>query len=106
MSTTTERPLRRVLRWGGYAGLALGGWAAIVVALPFVGPAGRLTAIPGEQAASVRAVIAAGGRVVEVREGVVLARSDRRGFARRLYRHGAPLVLEGRIAAGCLDLAP
>jgi hypothetical protein len=104
MSTTTERPLHRALRWGGYAGLALGGWAAIVVALPFVGPAGRLTAIPGDRATAVRAVTAAEGRVVEVRGGVVLARSDERGFALRLYRAGAPLVLEGRVAAGCLAL--
>jgi hypothetical protein len=104
MSTTTERPFHRVLRRGGYAGLALGGWAAIVIALPFVGPAGRLAAIPGEQAVAVRAVVAAGGQVVAVRDGVVLARSDEAGFARRLYGAGAPIVLEGRIAAGCLDL--
>ena len=103
MSTTTERPLRQVLRWGGYAGLALGGWAAIIAVLPFVGPAGRLTAIPGDQGAAIRAVVAARGEVVEVRGGVVLARSDESGFARRLYRAGAPLVLEGRVAAGCLD---
>src|SRR5688572_28719998 len=102
MSTITERPLHRVLRWGGYAGLALGGWAAIVVALPLVGPAGRLTAIPGERAAVVRAVVVAGGQVVEVRDGVVLARSEEAGFALRLYRAGAPLVLEGRVTAGCL----
>jgi hypothetical protein len=93
-----------MLRWGGFVGLALGAWAAIVVALPFVGPAGRLTAIPGERASAVNAVIAAGGQVVELRDGVVLARSKEAGFARRLYRHGAPLVLEGRVAAGCLDL--
>jgi hypothetical protein len=104
MSTTTERRLRTTLRWGGYAGLALGGWAAIVLVLPLVGPAGRLTAIPGDQAAAMAAVSAAGGRVVEVRDGVVLARSDSGGFAVRLYRAGAPLVLEGRVAAGCLDV--
>jgi hypothetical protein len=104
MSTITERPLHRALRWGGYAGLALGGWAAILAALPFVGPAGRLTAIPGERALAIRAVVAARGQVVEVRDGVVLARSNESGFALRLYRAGAPLVLEGRVAAGCLDL--
>jgi len=104
MSTTTERPLHKALRWGGYAGLALGGWAAIVLILPFVGPAGRLTAAPGDRAVTVAAVIAAGGRVVEVRDGVVLARSEKGGFALKLYRAGAPLVLEGRVAAGCLNL--
>ena len=104
MSTTTERPLHKALRWGGYAGLALGGWAAIVLILPFVGPAGRLAAIPGDRVAAMRAVSAAGGRVVEVRDGVVLARSEESGFALRLYRAGAPLVLEGRVAAGCVDL--
>ena len=88
-----------------HAALVLAGWAAIVLALPFVGPPDRLTAVVGDQATAIAAVGRAHGKVVEVRGGVVLARSPEKGFAARLYRAGAPLVLEGRIAAGCLELA-
>ena len=106
MSTTTEPPLRtRALGWAGRASLVLAGWAAIVLVLPFVGPAGRLTAVVGEPAAVAAAVHRAGGRIVEIRGNVVLARAAAQGFAARLYRAGAPLVLEGRVAAGCVALA-
>jgi acetyl/propionyl-CoA carboxylase alpha subunit len=92
----------RLLRWAGGAALALAAWAAVMVAIPFIGPNGRLVSVVGDRGAAVRAIAAAGGRIVEVRGRAVLARSDRPGFARRLYRAGAPLVLEGRIGAGCL----
>jgi hypothetical protein len=91
----------RPLRWAGGAALALGAWALVMVALPFVGPAGRQVAVVGSRAEAFRIIAAADGRVVEARGGAVLAISDRPGFAARLYRAGAPLVLEGRIAAGC-----
>ena len=91
----------RVARWLGGAALVLAAWALVMVAIPLVGPPGRQVAVVGDSAEAVRIVLAAGGRVVEARRGAVLARSDRPGFARRLYRAGAPLVLEGRIAAGC-----
>lgn len=105
MSTTIEPPLRcRVLGWAARAALVLAGWTAIFIALPFAGPAGRLTAVVGDPATAVTAVTRAGGRIVDVRGNVVLARG-RDGFAARLYRAGAPLVLEGRVAAGCLALA-
>ena len=93
----------RLLRTAGALVLVLAGWAGVMLVLPFVGPAGRQVAVVGPQSVAVRSVVAAGGRVVEVRSGVVLARSDRRGFAAALYRAGAPLVLEGRLAAGCLS---
>jgi hypothetical protein len=91
----------RLLRWAGGAGLALAAWAGILVAMPFLGRSDRQVAVVGGQAEAFRIIAAAGGSVVEARGGAVLARSDRPGFARRLYRAGAPLVLEGRIAAGC-----
>lgn len=106
MSTTTDRSRpRRALAWAGRAALVLAGWAAIMLALPFAGPAGRLTAVVGRPAVAVAAVRQAGGRIVEIRGNVVLARAPAGGFAARLYRAGAPLVLEGRVAAGCLALA-
>jgi len=106
MSTTTESPLRRrAVGWAVHAAVVVAGWAAIVLALPFVGPPGRLTAVVGEPALATAAVASAGGRIVEVRGNVVLARAPDGGFAARLYRAGAPLVLEGRVAAGCLALA-
>ena len=88
-------------RWIGGAALALGGWAAIMIAMPFVGPAGRQVAVVGERAKAIAAIRAAGGAVVEIRQGAVLARSDVRGFPLALYREGARLVLEGRVGAGC-----
>lgn len=91
----------RIVRWLAGAALALAIWAAVLVAIPFFGPSGRQVAVVGDTAEAFRIISAAGGRVVEARRGAVLARSDRPGFARRLYRAGAPLVLEGRIAAGC-----
>jgi len=79
----------------------LGVWLLILAAMPFVGPAGRQVAVVGDGASAVRIIAAAGGRIVEVRRGATLARSDRPGFVRALYANGAPLVIEGRIAAGC-----
>jgi hypothetical protein len=85
------------------AALVLGIWAAIMVAMPFVGPSGRQVAVVGDADRAVRAIAAAGGVVVEARRGATLARSDGRGFVLSLYRNGAPLVIEGRIAAGCFS---
>ena len=97
MSTIIER----IGRAAGGAALALAGWAAVMVALPFVGPPGRQLAVVGDPARIVPAILAAGGRIVEVRGRAVLARSPDPGFAAALYRAGAGLVLEGRIGAGC-----
>lgn len=91
----------KAARWLGGAALVLASWALAMVAMPFLGPAGRQVAVVGGRAEVFRIIAAADGRVVEARSGALLARSDRPGFARRLYRAGAPLVLEGRIAAGC-----
>ena len=85
----------------GWALVALAVWAAVLVALPFLGPPGRQVAVLGDSGAAVRAIAAAGGRIGEVRRGAVLASSTDPDFAGRLYRAGAPLLLEGRIAAGC-----
>lgn len=97
MSMTIERALRAT------AGttLALAGWAAVMLALPFLGPSGRQLAVVGDPASAVRAIRAAGGEIVEVRSGATLARSDRPGFAASLYAAGAALVVEGRLGAGC-----
>ena len=90
-----------IIRYGFCAALALLGWTAIMVAMPFVGPAGRDVAVVGDTAQAVRAIAAAGGQVVEIRRGAVIARAA----PGALYRAGAPLVIEGRIASGCLPLA-
>lgn len=83
------------------AALALAAWAAIMAAMPFAGSAGRQVAVVGDPDRAVRIVIAAGGQVVEVRNGTVLARAS----PAALYRAGAWLVVEGRIAAGCAGKA-
>ena len=90
----------RALRWTGGAALALGAWGAVMLAMPLVGPQGRLVAVVGDDNQAVRQIVAAGGSLVEIRRGVALARGGP-GFAANLYRAGAPLVLEGRIAGGC-----
>jgi hypothetical protein len=91
----------RALRWSGAAALVLALWALVMLAMPFLGPSGRQVAVVGESGRAVRTILRAGGRVVEVRRGAVLASSADPDFPSRLYRSGAGLVLEGRIAAGC-----
>ena len=84
-----------------YALIALLCWLAIMIAMPFVGPSGRQVAVVGDSNRAIRIIAAAGGEVVEVRRGAVLARAS----PAALYRAGAWLVIEGRIAAGCFQLA-
>ena len=93
--------IRRVARAAGWAALALGIWAVVLLAMPFAGPSGRDVAGVGDTARALRIIADAGGEVVQVRRGATLARSDRSGFAAALYRNGAWLVVEGRIGAGC-----
>lgn len=102
-----ERCLRLIggaaqaLAWRiGKAALVIGAWSAVMLAMPLVGPTGRMVAVVGDGPETVRQIVAAGGRLVEIRGGVTLARGGA-GFAANLYRAGAPLVLEGRIAGGC-----
>ena len=97
MSTIIDRALRTAAA----ALLVLGGWAAVMLALPFLGSPGRQVAVVGDPPRAVAAVLAAGGEIVEVTGRVVLARSADPGFAAALYAAGAALVLEGRIGAGC-----
>lgn len=98
--------IRRVARAAGWAALALGVWAVVLIAMPFFGPSGRDVAVVGDTARTLRIIAAAGGQVVQLRRGATLARSDRPGFAAALYRNGAWLVVEGRIGAGCTAPAP
>lgn len=91
----------RTFRFCGGIALVLAGWTAVMLVMPLVGPAGRMVAVLGDGPDALRQVAAAGGRLVDIRGGVTLARGGP-GFAANLYRAGAPLVLEGRIAAGCL----
>ncbi|MFA6114358.1 MAG: hypothetical protein WC729_10195 [Sphingomonas sp.] len=96
---TTPKTLLRITT---RVALVLGGWTAIMLAMPFVGPA-RQVAVVGDRTRALRAIAAAGGTVVEVRDGATLARSDKPGFVAALYRNGARLVIEGRIGAGCFS---
>ncbi|WP_374525075.1 hypothetical protein [Sphingopyxis sp.] len=86
--------------------IALLAWAAIMLAMPFVGPSGRQVAVVGDTGKALRTIADAGGRVVAVRKNAVIAvANDDGGFVWRLYRNGAPLVIEGRIAAACFPVA-
>jgi len=95
--------IRRAFRAVSTVALVLGIWALIMIVMPFIGPSGRQIAVVGDGARAARVIAAAGGRIVETRKGATLALSDRPDFANALYRHGATLVLEGRIAAGCFS---
>lgn len=100
MSTIIER----ARAFCGRAVLVLLVWMAVMLALPFADAQGRPVAVVGEPHRAVRAIVAAGGAVVEVRGRVTLARSLRPGFVAALYRAGAPLVVEARIGGGCAPL--
>lgn len=93
--------ISRVARGLLYALIALLCWLAILIVMPFVGPSGRQVAVVGDPNRAIRIIAAAGGEVVEVRRGAVIARAS----PAALYRAGAWLVIEGRIAAGCFQLA-
>lgn len=103
MSTITEPAATG--RYAVQVVVVLLAWCAIMAAMPFVG-AGRQVAVIGDPGRAVRAVIAAGGSVVEVRGNATLARSDDPGFVAALYRAGARAVVEGRIGAGCFRPSP
>lgn len=94
-----------IIRRGAHAAakvaLVLGCWLLVLLAMPFVGPAGRQVAVVGDYGTAARAITASGGRIVDVRRGATLARGDGPNFVRRLYANGAPAVIEGRVAAGC-----
>jgi hypothetical protein len=96
---------QQILRAIALVALVMGLWLLIMMAMPLVGPAGRDVAVVGDEARAVNAIVAAGGRVVDVRRGATLARSGRPDFVFALYAAGAPLVIEGRIAAGCFAKA-
>jgi hypothetical protein len=83
--------------------IALAAWSLIMLVMPFVGPSGRQVAVVGDSKRAVQAIVAAGGMIVEIRQGVVLARSDRQGFVPALYSNGARLVIEGRVGTGCFS---
>jgi hypothetical protein len=91
----------KIARPAALVALVLGAWTLVMIAMPFIGAGGRQVAVIGDGAAAVRTIAAANGTVVEVRRGATLARSDNPGFVWALYVAGAPLVIEGRIAAGC-----
>lgn len=93
--------IRRMTRWAGLAMIVLSIWACIMIAMPFVGPSGRQVAVVGNVGNAITAVHAAGGRVINVRKGATIAKSDDPDFPKKLYQAGAVLVLEARLAGGC-----
>lgn len=94
--------ISRFVQYAGGATIALTLWGFVLLALPFVGEPGRQMAV----VAHPHVIVAAGGRLIDVRGGLVLARSDDPGFAAALYRRGATLVIEGRVAGGCFRTSP
>ena len=105
------RPSRRAaVEWGVGA---LGCLASLLVPLAVLAlPQSEVVAVvapPGADTTDAVRIIAKAGGTVLNRGGsdnVLLARSDRAGFARRLYAAGARLVLDGSLAEGCGPSAP
>lgn len=79
----------------------LAAWTAIAAAMSFAAPAGTSLAVFGPRGRALAAVARADGRLIELGDNVVIARSDAPDFIRRLYAAGAVLVLDARIAEGC-----
>lgn len=100
--------LRRLATAAGLAFLLVASTTPLLAAADLPGARrGTVAAVfpPGvERAAALAAVVEAGGLVL--REGgwgtVIVVHSDEVGFAGRLRRAGAWLVLDPRSAAGCL----
>ncbi len=85
------------------APLILAAWATIYVGSTFWQPPGTPIAVValGGSRAAIDAVINAGGAILEVRNGAVVAISDEAGFVQRLYREGPLVAFAARKGAGC-----
>ena len=87
---------------------AVGGLIAVMVPVVVLAlPGATVVAVVGapgaDPAESARIIAEAGGTILDRGgpDNVLVARSDRDGFAGRLYAAGARLVLDGRKTAGC-----
>ena len=78
-------------------------WGLSLVVLTLFEPPGKPLAVfaRGGVAAALDTVVAAGGDILQVRNGTVLAISDDAGFVGRLYREGALVVLLSDVG-GCI----
>jgi hypothetical protein len=84
----------------------LAAWTVIAAAMSFAAPAGTSVAVFGMPGHTLATVAQADGRLVQLGDTVVIARSDAPDFIRKLYAAGALLVLDARIAEGCTGLPP
>jgi hypothetical protein len=103
MTTDRRQRRRRFLPFVIGAPVALCLWAAISVLVTLFQPAGRPVAVfaPGGPQAALAAVVAAGGSILEMRSGAVIAIAHDPGFVRRLYAEGALIVFRARGKLGC-----
>jgi hypothetical protein len=96
--------MKRVAKTIGIGAAFLAAWTMIAAALSFAAPAGTSVAVFGLPGHTLAAVTQADGRLVQLGDTVVIARSDSPDFIRKLYAAGALLVLDARIAEGCTGL--
>ncbi len=101
MSTTIRPRYARAASTVARVALVLGAWSGIMLVLPFLGPPDRPVAVLGDGSRVVRIIAAAGGRIVKVQRGGVVARGVEPGFVRALYANGARAVVVARAATGC-----
>jgi len=90
----------------GVGAAFLAAWTTIAAALSFAAPAGTSVAVFGLPGHTLATVAQADGRLIQLGDTVVIARSDAPDFIRKLYAAGALLVLDARIAEGCTGLPP
>jgi hypothetical protein len=78
--------------------VALVAWCGTLVALATVQPAGRPVAVvaAGGVGEALRSIVAADGFIIAITAHAVVAISKDPAFVRRLYRHGAFVVLTAR----------
>ncbi len=93
--------MRRAANIATIGATFLAAWTALAAAMSFVAPPGTSLAVFGLPGHTLAAVVAADGRLIQIGNAVVIARSDAPDFIARLYAAGALLVLDARIAEGC-----
>jgi hypothetical protein len=95
-------PMRKLLTWIALSALVLASWVALVGAATFATAQPDLSvAVIAPRGAAVEIAVTAGGRLVDAGNYVAIARSSEPGFVLRLYRAGALLVVDARVAEGC-----
>jgi hypothetical protein len=105
MSTTTEVPIAHpVAAFAGQCAAVLAIWTALAAFITVVWePAGEAIVF-GTPERTLSFLAGSDTRIVELTSTYLIVHGNEPGFVRRLYAHGAWIVLPAR-AGGCLSLS-